>query len=141
MIKIRFSLNPKPIMQIPTTPREIHNALSISFFMPLAPSMTLVTSIPEAQRVSTMPKVFLLSKSRIIGSDKIYTAPMQNVIRAAMTTKVSRPLLQATAFHPFFRSSAKEASFLSFFLPIPCRTTAVVTTVKINRNNLLLHIQ
>ena len=61
----------------PDTARPIQSALTKCFLMPLIPKRMLVTSMPEAAAVSTIPNVFESENESTKGSPNTWNTPMK----------------------------------------------------------------
>ena len=92
----------------------------------------LVTSIPDAAAVSTIPSVFESAKESTKGSPKTWNTPMKRHIREDTMTRIRRPLLPDTACHPSFMLLKNGSGLEGLLVLIELLTTAAATTVRKN---------
>ena len=116
----------------PDTARPIQSALTKCFLMPLIPKRMLVTSMPEAAAVSTIPNVFESENESTKGSPNTWNTPMKRQIREETTTRTMSPFVAVTAAQPSFMLLKNGSGSLLTLVLIPALTTAAATTVRKN---------
>ena len=119
-------------MPIPENASPIQSALKKFFLIPLMPSSMLVTSIPDAAVVSTMPSVLESAKDNTNDSPSTWKTPMNKVIREVMMISRRMPLLPEITFQPSFMLLKKGSGFLGVLVLMPRLTTAATITVRKN---------
>ena len=125
-----FSKRPNPVINSPDTKREIASIFAYPLFIPFTPMIRPVTSIPQAQIVSAIPRVLASLKERISGSARIWNIPINSVITEDMIMSMMTPRFLHSTCHPVFTLSRSGSLFSITDAPMPRLTTAALMTVK-----------